>query len=54
MTPATTCLWGTLGELVHAVFREGVVFEVVGKKGTLRINLEEKEITKNQIEAKIQ
>ena len=46
---------GTLGELVHATFREGIVLEVVGKKGTLRINLEEHEITNmNQVEVKNQ
>ena len=30
---------GTLGELVRATFAEGIILEVVGKKGTLRINL---------------
>lgn len=46
---------GTLGELVYAVFREGIVLEVIGKKGTFRINLEEKEITKtNRVEVKNQ
>jgi hypothetical protein len=37
---------GTLGELVQATFAEGVILEVVGKKGTLRINLGEDEIKK--------
>ena len=37
---------GTIGELVQATFAEGVVFEVVGKKGVLRIDLREEEITK--------
>jgi hypothetical protein len=35
---------GTLGELVRATFAEGIILEVVGKKGTLRINLGEGEI----------
>ena len=32
---------GTLGELVQATFAEGVILEVVGIKGTFRINLDE-------------
>ncbi len=45
---------GTLGELVHASFAEGIILEVVGKKGTLRINLAQQEITDqtNKIEVK--
>ncbi len=35
---------GTIGELLHAEFTEGVVLEVVGDKGVLRINLSQKEI----------
>jgi hypothetical protein len=35
---------GTLGELVRATFVEGIILEVAGKKGTLRINLGEDEI----------
>jgi hypothetical protein len=46
---------GTLGELIQASFAEGVILEVVGKKGVLRINLGEDEIkktaTQNQREA---
>jgi len=38
---------GTLGELVNASFAEGIILEVVGKKGTFRINLSQQEI-KNQ------
>lgn len=37
---------GTIGELVQATFAEGIVLEVVGKKGVLRIDLGEGEITK--------
>ena len=35
---------GTLGELVHARFAEDVILEVVGTKGTFRINLAHHEI----------
>jgi hypothetical protein len=35
---------GTLGELVEATIAEDVVLEVVGTKGTLRINLARNEI----------
>ena len=35
---------GTLGELVQAMFVEDEILEVIGKKGTLRINLKEKEL----------
>ncbi len=38
---------GTLGELVRATFADGIILEVVGKKGTLRINLVEGEIKKS-------
>ncbi len=37
---------GTIGELQRAEFAEGIVLEVVGTKGVLRIDLSEKEITK--------
>jgi len=49
---------GTIGELVQATFAEGIILEVVGKKGILRIDLEEDEIKKitekNQMEVKKQ
>ena len=35
---------GTLGELVQATFAEGVILEVVGTKGTFRMNLSQHEI----------
>ena len=35
---------GTIGKLVQATFTEGVILEVVGKKGVLRIDLDENEI----------
>jgi len=37
---------GTIGELVQATFAEGVILEVVGKNGILRIDLGEDEIKK--------
>jgi hypothetical protein len=37
---------GTIGELVQATFAEGIILEVIGKKGVLRINLGEDEIKK--------
>ncbi|HLN89819.1 MAG TPA: hypothetical protein VK253_07110 [Candidatus Binatia bacterium] len=37
---------GTIGELVQANFAEGVILEVVGKNGVLRLDLAEGDITK--------
>ena len=37
---------GTIGELVQAKFAEGIILEVVGKDGVLRIDLGEDEIKK--------
>ena len=37
---------GTIGELLQATFAEGIILEIVGKRGTLRINLKEKELRK--------
>jgi hypothetical protein len=37
---------GTIGELVRATFAENIILEIVGKKGTLRIDLQEKELRK--------
>jgi hypothetical protein len=49
---------GTIGELVQATFAEGIILEVVGKKGILRIDLREDEIKKtteqNRIEVRNQ
>ena len=41
-------LEGTLGQLQCASFAEGVILEVVGDKGVLRINLSQNDISKNQ------
>ena len=37
---------GTIGELVQATFAEGVVLEVEGEKGVLRLDLGEGDIKK--------
>lgn len=37
---------GTIGELQRAEFAEGIILEVVGDKGVLRINLTQDEIKK--------
>ena len=37
---------GTVGELVQACFVDGVILEIVGKSGILRIDLCEDEISK--------
>lgn len=39
-------LEGTIGEFVQATFAEGIILEVVGKNGILRIDLREDEIKK--------
>jgi hypothetical protein len=37
---------GTIGELMQATFAEGIILEIAGKKGILRINLKEDELRK--------
>ncbi len=37
---------GTIGELLHAAFKEGIILEVIGKKGVLRVDLGENEISR--------
>lgn len=39
-------LEGTIGELIHAKFAEGIILEVIGKDRVLRIDLGEEEIQK--------
>jgi hypothetical protein len=39
---------GTIGELVQATFAEGIILEVIGKDGILRVDLGEDEIKKTQ------
>ena len=43
---------GTIGELVQATFAEGIILEIIGEKGTLRINLGEDEIRKTMQKGK--
>lgn len=40
-------LEGSIGGLLQAMFAEGTILEIIGKRGTLRINLKESEL-KNQ------
>jgi hypothetical protein len=51
-------LEGTIGELIQAKFAEGIILEVIGKDGVLRVDLGEEEIQKtpkqNTSEAKKQ
>jgi len=37
---------GTIGNLIQASFTEGIMLEVIGEKGILRLDLQEQEITK--------
>ncbi len=37
---------GTIGKLTQATFAEGIILEIAGNKGTLRINLKEEELRK--------
>ena len=39
---------GTIGELVQAMFMEDVILEVIGTKGTMRINLKPKELKSSE------
>jgi hypothetical protein len=39
---------GVLGELERACFAEGIILEVVGSNGVLRVDLKEHEITRPQ------
>ena len=40
----STLIEGTIGNLIEATFTEGIILEVTGTKGTLRIDLQAKEI----------
>jgi hypothetical protein len=41
---------GNIGELVQARFAEGIILEVVGKNGVLRVDLCEEEILKTAVQ----
>jgi hypothetical protein len=43
-------LEGNIGELVQARFAEGIILEVVGKNGVLRVDLCEEEILKTAVQ----
>jgi hypothetical protein len=40
----STLIEGTIGSLVEASFTEGIILEVTGTKGVLRLDLQEQEI----------
>jgi hypothetical protein len=50
----TVLVEGAIGKLVQATFKEGVVLEVVGKNGTLRLDLKEDEIHKSNEQTAIE
>lgn len=39
-------LEGSIGELIEATFKEGIILEVIGQSGILRVDLQEREVTK--------
>jgi hypothetical protein len=43
----STLIEGTIGNLINAIFTEDIVLEVTGTKGTLRLDLQAKEIKTN-------
>jgi hypothetical protein len=43
----STVIEGTIGTLIEATFNEGIVLEVAGTEGTLRLDLQAKEIKTN-------
>jgi hypothetical protein len=43
---------GSLGGLMQATFADGIILEIVGKDGVLRINLGKEEIEKTAEEKK--
>jgi len=53
-THENVLLEGTLGQLVHAGFAEGVILEVIGEKGVLRINLCQNEIKTKEKQEEVQ
>ena len=48
-SPESVVIEGILGELERAGFEEGIILEVVGKNGVLRIDIGEDEIKKTQL-----
>ncbi len=54
----TVLIEGSIGEIVQATFAEGVILEVIGTNGVLRVDLAENEVKKtpqqHSIEVKVQ
>jgi len=46
----TVLIEGTIGELIQATFAEGIMLEIRGKEGVLRVDLEQEEIKKSSME----
>jgi hypothetical protein len=40
----STLIEGTIGSFVEAIFTEGIILEVTGTEGVLRLDLQEQEI----------
>ena len=45
-TANSVLLEGNIGELVQATFKEGLILEVIGKNGILRVDLKKNEVSK--------
>ena len=43
----STLIEGTVGNLIQATFTEGIILEVIGTKGILRLDLQAKELKTN-------
>jgi hypothetical protein len=43
----TALIEGSIGTFIEATFNEGVILEVIGTKGTLRLDLHSEEIKNN-------
>ena len=46
----TVLIEGTIGKLEQAEFAEGVILQIIGNKGVLRVDLSQNEITKKKRE----
>ena len=47
-------LEGAIGELVQATFTEGIILEIMGKNGVLRVDLREDEIKRKPQQTEIE
>lgn len=50
----TVLLEGAIGELVQATFTEGIILEIMGKNGVLRVDLREDEIKRKPQQTEIE